>query len=158
MPVVAAPLAELERVDVAAFRPLAGLPWGMTAHVLYTAIDASRAGTCSAAVIDRAIRGAIGFDGLLLTDDLSMQALGGGLGERAAAALEAGCDVALHCNGAMAEMESVAGVFGPLTAAALRRLESTAQKLELMLDRTLSRAADGLSANDLAAAAQLIES
>ena len=136
LPVVTAALDELERVDFAAFRPLANLPWGMSAHVLYGAIDGERAGTLSRAVIDRAIRGAIGFDGLLLTDDLSMQALGGGVGERAAAALEAGCDVALHCNGDRAEMDAVAAAVGRLSSAAARRYDATASRLELMLSKT----------------------
>jgi beta-N-acetylhexosaminidase len=132
LPVVTASLGELERVDFAAFRPLAKLPWGMTAHVLYAAIDGDRPGTLSRPVIDRAIRGAIGFDGLLLTDDLSMQALGGGVGERAAAALEAGCDVALHCNGDPAEMQAVVAAVGCLSDAAARRYEETENKLALM--------------------------
>jgi beta-N-acetylhexosaminidase len=136
LPVVTASLGELERVDFAAFRPLSHLPWGMTAHVLYTAIDAERAGTLSGAVIDRAIRGAIGFDGLLLTDDLSMKALGGEVGPRAAAALAAGCDVVLHCNGDLAEMQPIAAAIGPLADAAVRRYDATESKLKLMLSST----------------------
>jgi beta-N-acetylhexosaminidase len=136
LPVVTASEGELERVDFAAFRPLAKLPWGMTAHVLYTAIDGEQPGTLSRSVIDRAIRGAIGFDGLLLTDDLSMKALGGDVGPRAAAALAAGCDVVLHCNGDPAEMQAIAGAIGPLSEAAVARYESTARNLDLMLSNT----------------------
>jgi beta-N-acetylhexosaminidase len=158
LPMVNATLAELERVDFAAFRRLANLPWGMSAHVLYTALDADRAGTCSRAIVDRAIRGAIGFDGLLLTDDLSMQALGGTIAERAAAALDAGCDVALHCNGDMAEMAAVAGAVGRLSTAASRRLADTGQKLRLILDGTLSFAASPMDTNSLERAVQLIAS
>jgi beta-N-acetylhexosaminidase len=158
LPVVTAPLAELERVDFAAFRALADLPWGMSAHVLYTALDADRAGTCSRAVIDRAIRGSIGFDGLLLTDDLSMQALGGSIAERAAAALDAGCDVALHCTGAMVEMEAVAGAVGRMSAAASRRLALTRRKLELIFDGTSDLAATPADTNSLERAVQLIAS
>ena len=76
----------------------------MTAHVVYAAFDAERPATLSPRVIDEVIRGGIGFDGMLLTDDLSMRALGGSFAERAEAALAAGCDVVLHCNGDMAEM------------------------------------------------------
>src|SRR5690606_21740598 len=86
------------------------------------AIDAERPATTSKVVIERIIRGVIGFHGLLLSDDLSMQALGGALGDRARAALAAGCDVALHCNGEMDEMAQVADATGPLTPQALERL------------------------------------
>lgn len=137
LPIVTAPLAELERVDFLPFRKLAKLPLGMTAHVLYTAIDADRPGTCSPAVIERAIRGAIGFDGLLLTDDLSMEALGGSVGERAEAALAAGCDVALHCNGRMDEMQGVAAAVTSLSESALRRLSVVDYALKLLLSFTL---------------------
>src|SRR3546814_18004991 len=89
----------------------------MTAHVLYPAWDATRAATLSPYIVREVIRGRVGFDGLLLTDDLSMQALRGTLAERTAAAREAGCDIALHCNGRMAEMEQVAAAAGRLDAA-----------------------------------------
>lgn len=110
LPRVDTPVAELQHSDFLPFKALGNMPWGMTAHVLYTAVDGSHPATTSAAVIDRIIRGYIGFDGLLLSDDLSMQALGGSLGERAAASLAAGCDIALHCNGKLEEMEPVAAV------------------------------------------------
>ncbi len=122
LPVVDASEDELERLDYAPFRALGHMPWGMTAHVVYRAVDRCAPATTSAAVIGGVIRGKIGFEGLLLSDDLSMEALTGGLGERAAAALEAGCDVALHCNGERAEMEAVAGVSGPMTEVAMARL------------------------------------
>ena len=130
LPVVDAPEDELERVDFAPFRELRHMPWGMTAHVVYRAVDAGAPATTSGTVIGGIIRGSIGFEGLLLSDDLSMQALTGDLSERAAAALEAGCDVALHCNGVRAEMEAVAGVSGPMTADAMARLA----RGEAMLD------------------------
>lgn len=98
LPVVEAARADLEAVDAVPFRALADLTWGMTAHVLYTAIDPQLPGTVSPAVI-RFIRETIGFRGLLLSDDLGMQALGGTPLERARAALAAGCDIALHCDG-----------------------------------------------------------
>ncbi len=121
LPVADAPRADLEAVDFAPFRDLNDMPLGMTAHLLYPAIDADAPSTTSATVIGEVIRGFIGFDGLLMTDDLSMKALGGSIGERAAAALAAGCDVALHCNGEMDEMEAVAGASGRLTPEGVRR-------------------------------------
>lgn len=120
LPTVTTSLHRLEATDFAAFRALNDLPLAMTAHVIYAAIDPDRPATCSPLVI-AAIRERIGFDGLLMTDDLSMQALSGPLGARAAAALGAGCDVALHCNGDRAEMEAVAAAAGPLGAEAARR-------------------------------------
>ncbi|HVV93830.1 MAG TPA: glycoside hydrolase family 3 N-terminal domain-containing protein, partial [Hyphomicrobiales bacterium] len=99
-------------------------PIAMTAHVVYEAIDPDRAATVSPAVVGEVIRGAIGFDGLLLTDDLSMQALQGPLGARAAAAFAAGCDMALHCNGRLAEAEEIAGASPLLAGAAARRADA----------------------------------
>ena len=122
LPVVSIDRDTLSRSDFAPFAALADLPWGMTAHVVYSAIDPKAPATTSRKVIDEVIRGEIGFDGLLLSDDLSMQALEGGLGERAAAALTAGCDIALHCNGDPVEMQAVAAQVGPMTTAAERRL------------------------------------
>ncbi|MDH3665360.1 MAG: beta-N-acetylhexosaminidase [Paracoccaceae bacterium] len=107
VPRVETPREVLEAVDFAAFRPLAKEALGMTAHVVYEAIDPENCATHSPAVI-RAIRDEIGFGGLLMTDDLSMAALGGSMADRARRALGAGCDVILHCNGLMAEMEEVA--------------------------------------------------
>lgn len=121
LPVVRADRAALEATDFAAFRPLAGLPLGMTAHVVYTAIDPDRPATLSPAVVTEVIRGAIGFSGALMTDDLSMGALSGSLAGRTRAALAAGCDLALHCNGNLAEMEEVAGESPVLAGAAAAR-------------------------------------
>ncbi len=120
---VTAPRAVLAASDFAPFRALADMPLAMTAHIVYTAFDAERPATLSRRVIDEAIRTSIGFDGLLLTDDLSMRALGGGLAARAAGALEAGCDVVLHCNGDRAEMAEVAGAVGALSPKARARLD-----------------------------------
>jgi beta-N-acetylhexosaminidase len=122
LPVVEVGLDELRRVDFAPFAALADAPWAMTAHVVYPAIDPDNPATTSKTAISQIIRGEIGFDGLLVSDDLSMKALFGGLDERAAAALAAGCDVALHCNGELAEMRAVAGAAGPLSAAAQTRI------------------------------------
>lgn len=108
LPVVNATPAELEASDFAAFRPLAGLPLAMTAHVVFTAIDPVSPATTSAKMIQHVIRDGIGFRGLLMSDDISMGALSGSLGERTRAALAAGCDVVLHCNGKLDEMREVA--------------------------------------------------
>lgn len=121
--VVDAPLEALEEVDFAPFHALKDAPLGMTAHIVFNAIDPERPATTSPIVIDRVIRGAIGFDGLLMSDDLSMEALSGTLAERAAASIAAGCDLALHCNGDLAEMQAVAGASRRLSTKALERAE-----------------------------------
>ncbi len=122
-PRVAAPRETLEAVDFAAFRPLADEALGMTAHVVFEAIDPEHCATFSPAVI-AAIRREIGFDGLLMTDDLSMNALPGAMASRVSGALTAGCDVILHCNGDMAEMREIAAhtplLAGPAAARAAR--------------------------------------
>src|SRR5438067_8137278 len=118
---------ELARTDFAPFRALAAMPWAMTAHIIYTAIDPTAPATLSSRVVTEVIRGEIGFDGVLISDDLSMRALGGGLGERTRQALAAGCDLALHCNGDPGEMEEVVAAARPisqLTAARLGRGEA----------------------------------
>jgi beta-N-acetylhexosaminidase len=122
LPVVAASRAALE-ADFAPFRALADLPWAMTAHIRYLALDADRPATLSRSIVDGIVRRAIGFSGVLVTDDLSMKALGGTYAERARAALAAGCDVVLHCNGRRDEMADVAaGAAGGISAEARRRL------------------------------------
>jgi beta-N-acetylhexosaminidase len=108
LPVVDAARDLLEATDFEAFRPLAGLPLGMTAHVVFSAIDPLAPATTSVTIVQEVIRGSIGFTGLLMTDDISMGALSGSLAERARAALAAGCDIVLHCNGRLDEMEEVA--------------------------------------------------
>jgi beta-N-acetylhexosaminidase len=123
LPVVEASRAELEAYDFAPFRALADLPWAMTAHVLYRALSGNQPATTSETVVRDVIRGHIGFDGLLITDDLSMQALDGTHAERARAALAAGCDVVLHCNGDMAQMRAIAGVVPVLSAEAQQRVQ-----------------------------------
>ncbi len=123
LPVVATPQADLACTDFAAFAALAGLPAAMTAHVVYTGIDADAPATVSKCVIEDIVRRAIGFGGLLMTDDLSMKALTGTLAERATGALAAGCDLALHCNGNPEEMEAVSAVCPPLEGASLARYE-----------------------------------
>ena len=121
LPVVNASRAELEVSDFAAFRPLAGLPLAMTAHVVFSAIDTVSPATTSAKMIQNVIRDGIGFQGLLMSDDLSMGALSGTLRGRTRAALAAGCDVGLHCNGRLDEMREVAAESPVLAGQAARR-------------------------------------
>ena len=122
LPAVETRHALLSQTDFAPFRALAGMPWAMTAHIIYMAIDRTATATLSPPVIGEVIRTEIGFDGVLVSDDLSMRALGGRLGERARLALAAGCDLVLHCNGDPAEMEEIAAAARPLDAAGAARL------------------------------------
>ncbi len=122
LPRVDAPLNDLRQSDFLPFRRLAEMPWGMTCHVVYAAIDPERPATISPKVIAEIIRGEIGFDGILVTDDLCMQALQGKLGDRARQALAAGCDVALHCSSDLDEMREVAAGAGPISGAMSERL------------------------------------
>jgi beta-N-acetylhexosaminidase len=121
LPVVHADRATLEASDFAAFRPLKKLPLAMTAHVVFTAFDSVHPATTSATMIGEVIRGFIGFDGLLMTDDVSMGALSGSIGERTRAAIAAGCDMVLHCNGKLDEMRAVAGAAPELAGDAAKR-------------------------------------
>jgi beta-N-acetylhexosaminidase len=114
LPRVATSAEELSATDFVTFRSLNNCPLAMTAHVVYEAIDPQRPATTSPKVIRDVIRGEIGFDGLLMSDDLSMKALSGSLDHRAKASLFAGCDVVLHCNGSMAEMREIAVELKPL--------------------------------------------
>jgi beta-N-acetylhexosaminidase len=129
LPRVAAPLDLLRQTDFLPFIDNADLPAAMTAHVVYEAIDPDHPGTVSARVIQDHIRGTIGFSGLLLSDDLSMQALQGTLRERAAAAFAAGVDLALHCNGNLEEAAGVAEAAPLLDGLALRRTEVAMARL-----------------------------
>ena len=121
LPVVHADRATLEATDFAAFRPLKKLPLGMTAHVVFTAFDPVLPATTSPKMIREVIRGFIGFDGLLMSDDVSMGALSGSIAERSRASLAAGCDLVLHCNGKMDEMRQVAAQAPELSGDAARR-------------------------------------
>ena len=121
LPHVTASREALDRTDFAAFRALNDLHWGMSAHLVFNRIDPDAPATLSPVMI-RLIREEIGFDGLLMTDDLSMNALPGGIGERAAGAIAAGCDVALHCNGKREEMDQVVAAAEGLGEAASKRL------------------------------------
>jgi beta-N-acetylhexosaminidase len=124
LPVVDTDRATLERTDFAAFRPLAKLPLGMTAHVVFSAIDPVAPATTSVTMVRQVIRGFIGFEGLLMSDDISMGALSGSLAERSRASIHAGCDVVLHCNGKLAEMEEVAAAVPVLAGDAKRRADA----------------------------------
>lgn len=121
LPIVDAPRSALSETDFAPFRNLNDLPLGMTAHVLYTDLDATLPATVSPTIIGQVIREAIGFQGLLMTDDIAMGALEGPIEERAESALKAGCDVILHCNADLEEMAAVASVAPPLGGRAWER-------------------------------------
>lgn len=127
LPVVDAPLAELEKTDFVPFRAMGFTAWAMTAHILYTAIDETQPGSASPRVIGDVIRGDIGFDGVLISDDIAMRALHGGVGERAASVLAAGCDLALHCTGDLDEMIEVSRSVGPLSREARVRLAAASR-------------------------------
>ncbi|HEX4296351.1 MAG TPA: beta-N-acetylhexosaminidase [Rhizomicrobium sp.] len=123
LPRVATGVEELSATDFVTFRSLNQCPMAMTAHVIYDAIDPQRPATTSPKVIRDVIRGEIGFDGLLMSDDVSMNALSGPISVRAKAALFAGCDVVLHCNGKMEEMREVAEEAKPLEGLSLKRAQ-----------------------------------
>jgi beta-N-acetylhexosaminidase len=129
LPIVDAWLADLDKHDFAPFRVLSDMPMGMTAHVVYTAVDRRRPGTTSRKVIRGVIRRSIGFGGLLMSDDLSMKALAGDFAERSAAALGAGCDVVLHCNGDMGEMKAVVRGAKALRGRAKRRADAALARI-----------------------------
>ncbi|WP_293858508.1 beta-N-acetylhexosaminidase [uncultured Alsobacter sp.] len=129
LPVVDASWDDLLARDIAPFATLSDMPAAMTAHVVYTAIDHKAPGTTSRTVFRRVIRGEIGYDGLVFSDDLSMQALSGSLSDRAGAAIAAGVDIALHCNGKLDEMVAVAGAVPDLRGAARRRARAAMARI-----------------------------
>lgn len=120
LPTVTASPDDLDATDFAPFHALRDMPMAMTAHVIFAAFDPERPATQSPVMID-VIRNRIGFSGLLMTDDLNMQALSGSLAERTAAARAAGCDIALHCKGDLAEMQAVAAAAGRMDSASQAR-------------------------------------
>ncbi|KRA05719.1 beta-N-acetylhexosaminidase [Rhizobium sp. Root564] len=124
LPVVDVPLDDLDVHDFVPFRALNKELMGMSAHLVFNAIDPERPATTSRKVIDEIIRGRIGFDGLLMSDDSSMNALKGTLGERAANIVAGGCDIVLHCNGVMSEMLQVVKEVPPLTGRSLERAKA----------------------------------
>ncbi len=129
LPRVSASLAELEASDFATFRALADAPWAMTAHIVFEAVDPERAATVSPRLIEQVIRGFIGFEGVIVTDDLSMAALSGSPAERAQASLAAGCDLVLHCNGEPEQMTELAEGVGDISADSAERLVRAAAKV-----------------------------
>ena len=142
LPVVDTPRAELERTDFAAFQPLADLPMAMTAHVVFSALDPVHPATTSATMINQVIRGVIGFQGLLMSDDVSMDALAGSIADRTRAIFAAGCDIVLHCNGKLDEMREVAKETPELSGKALERARTAlaSRKAPQAFDRTAARA------------------
>jgi len=142
LPVVASSENELKTTDFAAFQPLADLPMAMTAHVVFSVFDSAHPATTSATMIERVIRGLIGFQGLLMSDDVSMNALAGSIAERTQAIFAAGCDVVLHCNGKLNEMRDVARQTPELSGRALQRANEAlaSRKVPLAFDRTAARA------------------
>lgn len=130
LPQVAASLQQLRQIDFAPFKGLNTAGWAMTAHVLYSAIDPSHPATTSRKVIADIIRGEIGFDGVLVSDDLGMKALGGAFKDRAVAALAAGCDLVLHCSGDLNEMREVAAGTGMIADIGMARLSRARGRLK----------------------------
>ncbi|PLX39293.1 MAG: beta-N-acetylhexosaminidase [Hyphomicrobiales bacterium] len=147
LPRVDTPLETLRETDFPPFKMLNDMPLAMTAHVVYSALDTAPA-TTSARIISEIIRGEMGFDGCLMSDDLSMKALGGDFGDRTRAALAAGCDLVLHCNGDFEEMRAIAEATPELTGEASRRANAA-------LDRRRAPEALDIEAARIAFAEQL---
>jgi beta-N-acetylhexosaminidase len=142
LPTVTASSEELED-DIAPFRALADAPMGMTSHIIFEAWDGDRPATLSPTVIEEVIRGRIGFDGLLMTDDIDMKALTGSAAEKAAKSIAAGCDVVLDCWARMDEMVAIAGALPEMTPQARARLDRAMA--------TIADAGEGASYQELAA-------
>jgi beta-N-acetylhexosaminidase len=142
LPIVDNAKSELEASDFEAFRPLADLPMAMTAHVVFSALDAIQPATTSATIIEQVIRGSIGFQGLLMSDDVSMNALAGSIAERTRAIVSAGCDMVLHCNGKLDEMRDVVSETPVLAGKALERAQAAiaARGQPQPFDRVVGRA------------------
>ncbi len=154
LPIVTEDRAQLSATDFAPFKALRAMPAAMTAHVVFRAIDPEQPASTSAVVTSEIIRGEIGFDGLLMSDDLSMRALSGSMRERAERVIAAGSDIVLHCNGDLAEMQAAAAGTPQLQGRALQRFESAlavlnarkpfdAAEAESHLARMLALAAGG---------------
>jgi beta-N-acetylhexosaminidase len=155
LPRVDASAAELAGHDFVPFRTLAEMPWAMTAHIVFSAIDDAAPATMSARLIDEVIRRDIGFGGVLVSDDITMGALDGSLGERTRRALAAGCDLVLHCSGVLAEMEEVAAAALPISAETAERLargEALRRRSRQPFDRAAAESRfDALLAGNLSA-------
>jgi len=131
LPEVSASFKDLSGTDFVPFKGLSDLPMGMTGHVLFSAIDPSNPATMSKIVIENIVRGEIGFKGLLISDDLSMKALGGSFRQRAERLFSAGCDIALHCNGLMQEASGVVEGSSMLDGEALKRADAALELIKL---------------------------
>ncbi len=140
LPVVDASVEQLRSIDFAPFLALNKLPMAMTAHVIYSALDANEPATTSRNILHNIVRGEMAYDGLIMSDDVSMQALSGDFESRTDAIFAAGCDVVLHCNGVMEEMQAVAGKTSALSGVALERAER-ALKMAGKLDDTAENSA-----------------
>src|SRR5258707_2539957 len=142
LPTVDTSREELERTDFAAFQPLADLPMAMTAHVVFSALDPAHPATTSATIVKQVIRGVIGFQGLLMSDDVSMNALAGSVAERTRAIFSAGCELGLHRHGKLGEMREVAAETPELSGEALQRARRAlaARKAPQAFDRVAARA------------------
>jgi beta-N-acetylhexosaminidase len=142
LPTVDTPRDELERTDFAAFQALADLPMAMTAHVVFSAIDPAHPATTSATMVSQVIRGLIGFQGLLMSDDVGMHALAGSIGARTRAVFAAGCDMVLHCSGDLQEMQEVAREAPVLSGKPLDRARAAlaSRKAPRPFDRVAGRA------------------
>jgi len=150
LPRVEASIDDLRKTDFAPFISLNDASWGMTAHIVYAALDADQPATLSKTVISDVIRGEIGFDGFLMSDDVNMKALTGSVAENSVRALDAGCDAVLHCNGELEEMISVAAELPELSVQAIERFNSAkahqpaktdvdVDALELLFDRVTAK-------------------
>ena len=133
LPIVDASAEELTSSDFRVFKNLSNMSWAMTAHILYKSIDSENPATLSSKVID-IIRNQIGFDGFLISDDLSMEALKGNFGERTVKSISAGCDTVLHCNGKMVEMVEIANNVVQLSDIAKKRLDDSMHLISSCID------------------------
>jgi beta-N-acetylhexosaminidase len=142
LPTVDTPKKELEQTDFAAFQPLADLPMAMTAHVVFSALDPVHPATTSATIVEQVIRGVIGFQGLLMSDDVGMNALAGSFAERTRAVFAAGCDVVLHCSGKLDEMREIASETPELSGRASQRARQAlaSRRAPQPFDRVAARA------------------
>jgi beta-N-acetylhexosaminidase len=154
LPVVETDRATLEATDFAAFRPLGDLPLGMTAHVVYTAIDALAPATTSVTLVRDVIRGWLSFRGLLMSDDISMGALSGSIEQRARAAIAAGCDLVLYCSGELAEMQALAQAVPPLAGDAAARADAALVRRRAASDDVAALRAEWTALMGAAAARQ----
>jgi beta-N-acetylhexosaminidase len=140
LPTIPTEYTELSKTDFLPFKILADMPIAMTAHIIYSAIDRENPATTSPRVISEIIRKIIGFDGMLISDDLSMQALDGMFADRTQAALAAGCDAVLHCNGDMSEMREIADTVSYFSDKSVDRLQRALVLIEKFetLDRQVA--------------------